>query len=168
VIAVDTSDLRLELAKSLGAVVTINAKVEDALARVKDMVGEGHYGWGAQSAGHWSRGARADVVIEAAGSPSTLPMALEMVRHGGTVVQIALFEEPVALDPTIITQKNIRLQGCAGSLGYLRTIDLVQNGQVKIAPMITHRFPLEDIVEAFETQMRPDVSGKVVIIPGMN
>lgn len=37
---------------------------------------------------------------------------------------------------------------------------------MKVRLMITHRFTLERIAEAFETQIRPEVSGKVVITPG--
>src|SRR5262249_40735984 len=167
VIAVDISDRRVDLARELGADLTINARQEDALARVKEITGEGHYRWGGQAAGRWSLGARADVVVEAAGTATTLKQALEMVRHGGTVVQIALFEQPVELDPTIITQKQIRLQGCAGAVPFAMAADLVRTGRIRVKPFITHRFPLAQITEAFETQMRPDISGKVIVAPGM-
>ena len=167
VIAVDISDRRLELARELGAQITINARHEDALARVKEITGEGHYRWGSQAFGRWSLGASADVVIEAAGTAGTLRQALEMVRFGGTVVQIALFENAVELDPTIITQKQIRLQGCAGGAPFALAADLVRTGRIRVKPFITHHFPIEQITEAFETQMRPDVSGKVIIAPAV-
>ncbi len=168
VIAVDISDRRLELARELGAQITINAQKEDALAKVKEITGEGHYRWGAQAHGKWSLGARADIVVEAAGTATTLKQALEMVRHGGTVVQIALFEQSVELDPTIITQKQIRLQGCAGGAGFALAADLVRTGRIRVKPFITHHFPLQRITEAFETQMRSDVSGKVIVAPWMD
>jgi threonine dehydrogenase-like Zn-dependent dehydrogenase len=167
-IVVDISDRRLELARELGAQITINARREDALARVKEVTGEGHYRWGAQAHGRWSLGARADIVVEAAGTASTLRQALEMVRHSGTVVQIALFEHAVEFDPTIITQKQIRLQGCAGGAPFALAADLVRTGRIRVKPFITHHFPLERITEAFETQMRSDVSGKVIVAPWMS
>jgi 2-desacetyl-2-hydroxyethyl bacteriochlorophyllide A dehydrogenase len=165
VIAVDISQRRLSLARQLGAEITIDANQEDPLAAVKSITGEGHYRWGAQAAGRWSLGARADVVIDAAGRPATLLQALEMVRHGGTVVQIALFEEPVCFDPTIITQKRIRLQGCAGAVPFDVAADLVRTGRISVKPFVTHHFGLDDISRAFETQMRTELSGKVIVTP---
>jgi threonine dehydrogenase-like Zn-dependent dehydrogenase len=165
IIAVDISARRLALARELGAEVTVDARAEDPLAAVTQITGEGHYRWGAQAAGRWGLGARADVVIDAAGRPATLMQALEMVRHGGTVVQIALFEEPACFDPTIITQKRIRLQGCAGAAQFDVAADLVKTGRVKVRPFITHHFGLDDISVAFETQMQTDLSGKVIVTP---
>jgi threonine dehydrogenase-like Zn-dependent dehydrogenase len=165
VIAVDISERRLALAQQLGASITINARLEDPLARVTDITGAGHYRWGAKAVGRWSVGARADVVIEAAGQATTLRQALEMVRHGGTVAQIALFEEAVQFDPTIITQKQIRLQGCAGAATFDTAAELVREDRISVKPFITHHFSLDDISTAFETQMRSDLSGKVIVAP---
>jgi 2-desacetyl-2-hydroxyethyl bacteriochlorophyllide A dehydrogenase len=167
VIAVDISARRLALARELGAQLTIDARSEDVLTKVKEITGEGHYRWGAQAHGRWSLGAQADVVVEAAGTATTLKQALELVRHGGTVVQIALFEQTVEFDPTIITQKQIRLQGCAGGERFALAADLVRTGRIRIKPFITHHFPLEQVTEAFETQLRSDVSGKVIVAPWM-
>ena len=169
VIAIDIADKRLELAKMFGADVTINAKTEDALAQVKEITGEGYYRWGSQAVGRWSLGARVDVAIEAAGTPGTLRQALEMVRFGGTVVQVALFEQEITFDPTIITQKQIRLQGSAGFglAPYEDAAELVRNGRVRLQPIVTHRFPLDRITEAFETQMNTPLSGKVIVAPTM-
>jgi len=165
-IVVDVSDRRLELARELGADVTLNGARDDVVARVKEITGEGHYRWGAQARGRWSPGARADVVVEAAGTARTLMQALELVRHGGTVAQIALFEEEVAFDPTIVTQKQIRLQGCAGFglAPFEQAADLVRSGRVRLAPLITHRFPLERIGEALRLT-RSGNAGRVVLTP---
>ncbi len=167
VIAVDVSDRRLALARELGADIILDARQDDILARVKEITGEGHYRWGAQARGRWGLGARADVVVEAAGTSATLRQALELVRHGGTVVQVALFEEDVTFDPSIVTQKQIRLQGCAGFglAPFELAADLVRTGRVRLGPIITHRVPLGRIVEAFETQMTAEISGKVIVAP---
>ena len=167
VIAVDVSELRLKLARELGADFTINPTRENPLVRVQELTGIGYYKWGSQAAGRYTLGARADVVVDAAGKASTLVEAMEMVKHSGTVVQVSLFEEPVAFDPTIITQKQIRLQGSAGAWRFAPVADLVRTGRVRAKPLVTHRFPLERAVEAFETQMRADLSGKVIIDPWM-
>lgn len=169
VIAIDIADKRLDLAQEFGADVTINAKTDDVLARIKEITGEGYYRWGSQAIGRWSLGAQVGVVIEAAGTPGTLRQALEMVRFGGTIVQVALFEEEVTFDPTIITQKQIRLQGSAGFglAPYEEAAELVRSGRVRLRPIVTHRFPLDRIAEAFETQMNTPLSGKVIVAPFM-
>jgi 2-desacetyl-2-hydroxyethyl bacteriochlorophyllide A dehydrogenase len=168
-IAVDVSDRRLALAEQFGAEQTINARHDDSLAGVVAMTGAGHYKWGSQAAGRWSLGAQADIVVEAAGTSTTLRQALEMARFGGTVVQIALYEEEVTFDPTIITQKQIRLQGSAGFglAPFEEAAELVRAGVIDLKPLVTHRFPLSDIVKAFETQMNTPVSGKVVVAPSL-
>ncbi len=166
-IAIDISDLRLDLASKLGVDHVINARNDDALAKVAEITGSGHYRWGSQAAGRWSLGASADFVIEAAGTEKTLKQALEMVKTGGTVIQIALFEEEVTFDPTIITQKQIRLQGSAGFglAPFEDAAELVRTGVVDLSPLVTHKFPLERITEAFETQMNTPASGKVIVGP---
>jgi len=44
-------------------------------------------------------------------------------------------------------------------------IDLITSGKVKLRPLITHEFGLDEIREAFETQARPAQSVKVLIKP---
>ncbi|MEZ4499658.1 MAG: zinc-binding dehydrogenase [Thermomicrobiales bacterium] len=166
-IAIDISERRLALAKELGADEIINARSEDVLKRVSELTGTGHYRWGSQAAGRYGLGANVDIVVEAAGLGLTLRQALEMVKWGGTVIQIALYEEEVTFDPTIITQKQIRLQGSAG-IGLAPFEDaaaLVLNGSVRLEPIITHRSPLEDIVAAFALTMDGSSAGKVIVTP---
>lgn len=170
VIAIDISDRRLELATSLGADHVINASSVDPIQAVAALTGTGHYRWGSQAAGRWSLGAKADIVVEAAGTPGTLSQALEMVKFGGTVLQVALYENEATFDPTIITQKQIRLQGSAGFglAPFDEAVKYVLSGQVALGPIITHRFPLDRITEAFATQMNTSDSGKVIIAPWMS
>ncbi|MCC6944866.1 MAG: zinc-binding dehydrogenase [Thermomicrobiales bacterium] len=166
-IAIDISERRLKLARELGADVVIDAGSEDVLARVADLTGAGHYRWGSQAAGKYGLGAKVDVVVEAAGIGLTLRQALEMVKWGGTVIQIALYENEVLIDPTIITQKQIRLQGSAG-FGLAPFEDaaaLVLDGSVRLEPIITHRSSLDDIAEAFAISMDGSAAGKIVVVP---
>lgn len=166
-IAIDISERRLDLARELGADVVIDASREDVMARVTEITGAGHYRWGGQAAGRYGLGAKVDVVVEAAGISLTLHQALEMVKWGGTVIQIALYEKEILIDPTIITQKQIRLQGSAG-FGLAPFEDaaaLVLGGSVRLEPIITHRSSLDDITEAFALSMNGRTAGKVVVVP---
>ena len=61
------------------------------------------------------------------------------------------------------------LQGSAGFglAPYEEAAELVRSGRVRLQPIVTHRFPLDRIAEAFETQMNTPLSGKVIVAPFM-
>jgi 2-desacetyl-2-hydroxyethyl bacteriochlorophyllide A dehydrogenase len=156
VILVDVSEKRLEVAKQVGIDYTINPnKVNDVVAEIAAMTGPGFYGPG---------GAQADLVFECAGVPQTVTQALRIVRHGGTVVTVALADEPAPVDITVITQKEINLLGSYAYINeFEEAISLVSSGKIHLEPLITHIYPLNQIQEAFETQLDTSKSVKVLI-----
>ncbi len=93
VIAVDVDAARLDTARELGALHTVDASQGDAAAAVRDLTG----GEGAQ------------VVIEASGAPGSPGQALRMVRRGGTVVIVGLQAEPVAVDLFDMAMREIEM-----------------------------------------------------------
>jgi (R,R)-butanediol dehydrogenase / meso-butanediol dehydrogenase / diacetyl reductase len=106
-----------------------------------------------------------DVVLEATGAPQLVQSAFEIVRPAGTVVLIALYEDRAELDPTIIVQKEITVRGSAIYTPdeFHEAIDLLATGRAKGQPLITHRWPLEDLGAAFEAQLEKDSAIKVMI-----
>ena len=106
-----------------------------------------------------------DVVFEATGAPRLVQAALEIVRPAGTVVLIALYEERAELDPTMIVQKEITVRGSAIYTPdeFQEAIVLLASGRAQGQPLITHRWPLEDLGEAFEAQLEKDSAIKVMI-----
>jgi threonine dehydrogenase-like Zn-dependent dehydrogenase len=105
-------------------------------------------------------------VIETSGVPALLNQAVQMVRPGGTVRLVALYDEPVSLDVNAIVQKELDFRGSFGYRGeFPEAIELIRSGRVRVAPLVTHTFPLERIGEAFEAQMSKDESVKVVVQP---
>ena len=78
---------------------------------------------------------------------------------------IALYEERAELDPTMIVQKEITVRGSAIYTPdeFHEAIDLLASGRAKGQPLITHRWPLEDLGEAFEAQLEKDSAIKVMI-----
>ena len=106
----------------------------------------------------------ADLVFECAGVPQTVTQALRIVRHGGTVVTVALADEPAPVDITVITQKEINLLGSYAYINeFEEAISLVSSGKIHLEPLITHIYPLNQIQEAFETQLDTSKSVKVLI-----
>ena len=164
VIVSEVSPKRLAVAAELGADMVINAREEDAVARAAELTGVGRSYSG-------RGGACADIVMECAGVPTTFQQALEMARGGGRVVLVGLFEEPVPINPNTIVHKALRLissfseGGEAHGKDLRRALEFVTTGRARTGPLVSHRFPLEQINEAFETQLDATQSIKVLIIP---
>jgi 2-desacetyl-2-hydroxyethyl bacteriochlorophyllide A dehydrogenase len=108
-----------------------------------------------------------DVVFECSGATAAADAALEVVRAGGTIIVLALYDEPITLDPTVLVQREIRLQGSIAytSEDFREAVDLLSKGIAHVDPLITHRQPLARIDEAFAMQLRKNESIKVLVEP---
>lgn len=157
VAVVEVSPVRLKLAGELGADHVFDARTGDPLEWVKELWGVGRY--------HFHEGGMADVIIEAAGVPATILQSFEMVRSGGTITFVGLPEEPAPLDVTKIVHKQPRIVGSlGGDLG--RALELLADGRIRTKELITHRFPLAEAADAFETQLKADEALKVMVNVG--
>jgi L-iditol 2-dehydrogenase len=137
VIITGTRDERLSLALELGADLAINTKKENVIKRVLELTG----------------GLGADVVLECAGSSSSLADAVEFTRKNGRISLVGIYSEPVAINAFKIAQWNITLAGsrAEGNRALSKVAPLMGDGRVKARPLITHTFPLEEVREAFDT-----------------
>jgi threonine dehydrogenase-like Zn-dependent dehydrogenase len=154
VVVTEVSDMRLQSAKDLGADEVIHALKEDVLERVKEIVGVGAY--------HFNVGAMADIVVDAAGAPSAVEQSFELVRSAGTIAFVGLPEKTAALDTTKIVHKAPRILGCLGG-DFAQSIELLKDNKVKTKELISHVYSIDHAKEAFEMQMRPHDSVKVMI-----
>lgn len=164
VIVAEVSEKRLKLAKELGADVIIDVKKEDALKKVIELTGVGRSGSG-------KGGGCADIVMECSGVPFVLQQAVEMTRTGGRIVLVALYEHDVPLDVNHIIHKQLSLissfkGGPEGPISEIKnSMQMIADGRVRVKPLISHNFPLDNVMDAFEVQTKPDESIKVVIKP---
>ncbi|MGA2159588.1 MAG: zinc-binding dehydrogenase [Dehalococcoidia bacterium] len=164
VIVSDVSEKRLKLAKELGADVVINAAKEDPLKKVMELTGTGRSVSG-------KGGGCADIVMECSGVPFVMQQAVEMVRTGGRIVLVGLFEHDVALNMNHIIHKQLSLISSfspgkqPANVDIREALELMAEGKVKVKPMISHEFPLDQTMEAFEIQTKADQSVKVIINP---
>jgi L-iditol 2-dehydrogenase len=146
VIITDVLDFPLKLAKKLGAYATINTSAENGVNRVLELTN--------------SMGA--DIVYECVGGRAatvTLPQAVSFVRRGGKIAFVgALMTDlpAIKLDWSKIHWQEIDLIPVS-SFAYWGNdpefkivLDLLVEGKLDAKSLITHRFPLEKINEAFE------------------
>lgn len=150
VIAVDVKDEKLQAAKSLGAVATVNAeKVERVDKEIRKLTGGG-----------------ADVAFEAIGNPKTIATAFSCVRNGGRLVIVGYTREKVALNAGRIMYREMDVVGSLGCrpVDYPRLINMVAVGRVKVKELVSHQFPLDDINKAFD-QLRAGVGLRSVVVP---
>ena len=108
-----------------------------------------------------------DMIFEASGAPPALRAAFDLVRPGGTIVQIGTVgtaDIPIPVNELMVREINFR-----GSMRYGDTFDeairLVAAGRVNVQPLINHVFTLEDSVKALQFAADKSLSLKVQIQP---
>jgi 2-desacetyl-2-hydroxyethyl bacteriochlorophyllide A dehydrogenase len=108
-----------------------------------------------------------DVVFEASGAPPALRAAFDLVRPGGTIVQIGTVgtaDIPIPVNQLMVREINFR-----GSMRYGDTFDeairLVAAGRIKVQPFINHVFALDDSVKALQFAADRSLALKVQIQP---
>lgn len=155
IIAIDTSEWKLNMAREFGAQYTINAAETTAAERLELIM-------------EITRGRGADVVIECVGRPFIIPEAIDMVRKGGMILEPGNFcdtgDTPVNIHK--ICSKNIRIIGQSSLVynAFAPMMDMMLNFKDKIPfeKLVSHYFGLEDSEKAILQSMAPD-SMKVVV-----
>jgi L-iditol 2-dehydrogenase len=152
IIAVGHSDKRLEVARQLGAAVTINAYTQDTVGAIRELTA----GYGA------------DVVIECAGTQTAWETAIEAVRRGGRVLWFGGLPAgtKVAVDAARVHYGEINLINIHGGTATdSRTaFDLIVLGAVQVKPLITDQLPLAQLETAFQ-RMASGEALKLAILP---
>ncbi len=148
IIASGRRDLRLKMAKQGGAHVVVNAARDDVVQSVMKATA--------------TKGA--DIVYECAGNETAFNQALQMTHRGGIIDVVGLYEQPVTWNPSLIAGNDLSLIGCGLRWDLPGAVKLLKNGTVSTEKMITHRFPLEKIKEAFLTQQNDKDAIKVMMV----
>ncbi len=149
-IAVDTRNSRLELARRLGANVVINPQEEDALAHVKRL----------------TEGYGCDVYIEATGNIKGPQQGLAMLRRLGTMVAFSVLNEPATIDWNLVgDQKELTIRGShLAPYCYPETIAAIADGSIDVKSLISAEFPLTEFASAMEAA-RSGENLKTLVIP---
>lgn len=155
VIGVDTIPQRLTMACHFGANVTLNPDDVDIVDAIKGLTG----------------GRGVDVAIEALGRQETFENALRVTRPGGTLSSLGVYSGKLlapydALYAGLGDQRIVTTLCPGGKERMRRLMAMIENGRVDLSPLVTHRFALDDIEEAYDlfSQQRDGVL-KVALFP---
>ena len=139
IIMIDLDDNRLEVAKRFGAMHTINSADGKAAEKVKAL----------------TSGRGVDTVIEAVGVPATFLLCQDLVGSGGVIANIGVHGQKVELHLERLWSHNIaittRLVDTVSTPMLMKT---VQSKKIDPLSLITHRFKLDQIIEAYDTFAR--------------
>ncbi|MDR7434567.1 MAG: alcohol dehydrogenase catalytic domain-containing protein [Armatimonadota bacterium] len=132
-VMVGTRPSRLEVAKSLGADAVVDLSWEDPVEAVLRA----------------NEGRLADIVIEATGNPDAVETACQVASKKGKIVLAGIFHQEARVHPQHIVRKELRVRGsfCYTREDFATCIQLVADGRVRTAPLITHVLPLDQIGE---------------------
>lgn len=148
VIAVDVMDHKLELAKELGALEVINSKgVEKIHKEIKKITGKG-----------------VDISFECIGNPDVITQAFDSVRTGGTVCVVGFSMKSPPLNAARLMYKEIDVIGSVAATipDYYKAIDMIRMGRFHVDKLITSRYSLDEINQAFD-EMRKGESIRIIV-----
>lgn len=135
----DINEGRLAFAKSMGVTNTIcitpKSEQESVSQQVISLLGE-----------------NPDITIECSGAESSLNLAIAVTKDGGNVVMVGLNHKKVTVNLTSAACREVNLLGVRRYRhSFPIAIHLVSSGKINVKPLITHRFKLENALQAFET-----------------
>jgi alcohol dehydrogenase len=136
IIMIDLDDNRLEVAKRFGATAAINSADGKAWETVMRMTG----------------GRGVDTAIEAVGIPATFELCEKIVAPGGIIANIGVHGTKVALHLELLWDRNITITTrLVDTVSTPMLLNILRSHKIDPKLLITHRFKLDHILEAYET-----------------
>jgi alcohol dehydrogenase len=134
-IVVDLDDARLSLASQFGATATINSSDGKAADRIMQL----------------TAGAGVDVAIEAVGAAEAFGICQAVLAPGGRLANVGVHGSPVELHLETLWDRNMTLTTrLVDTITTPMLLKVVQSGRLQPTKLITHRFPLEEIMAAYD------------------
>ncbi|KAF9057669.1 xylitol dehydrogenase [Panaeolus papilionaceus] len=166
IIAADIVQARLDFAKEyVGAELYLPIKPEDGETRVD--YSRRNADNMKKQLGIEERGPKGiDLIIDASGAEVSIQTGFYLVKTGGTFVQVGMGNPNVTVDLGQLMTKELNYKGSFryGPGDYPLAISLVSSGKVDLKPLVTHRYPFEEAVTAFQaTKAGKSEDGKGVI-----
>jgi len=148
VVITDVNDYRLDLARKMGATRAINV--------TKDLLDKAMIDLGMEEG--------FDVGMEMSGNPEAFRDMIRTMHHGGKVAILGIPPDETIIDWTQVIFKGLELKGIYGREMFetwYKMSSMLQSG-LNIQPIITHHFPVDDYLPAFEL-MESGQTGKVIL-----
>jgi L-iditol 2-dehydrogenase len=146
----DISDQRLEKARAVGIDRTVNPLKQSVGDVLIDEFGP----------------PKADVIFECVGAQATIDTAISHARKGTTIVIVGVFGDRPIVDLGFVQDRELKIIGTAmyQTQDYLKAIELIEDGTVKLSSLMTKHFPFADYKKAYEyIDAHKDESMKVFI-----
>ena len=136
IIMIDLDDNRLAVAKRFGATATVNSTDGKAAQQVMALTG----------------GRGVDTAIEAVGVPATFTLCEEIVAAGGTIANVGVHGCKVDLHLDRLWSHNVTITtGLVDTFSIPMLLKTVHSNRIDAKQLITHRFKLQDILQAYDT-----------------
>lgn len=136
VLATDISDMRLDLAKQMGADHVVNTREKDFGEALVEAYGPD----------------KADVIYECAGSDITMEQAIQNARKGSTIILVAVFGKRASVDLAKLNDSELDLNTSMmyRHEDYMDAIRFVNEGKIQLKPLQTAHFAFADYQAAYE------------------
>jgi len=136
VMITDVSAFRLDKAKECGINRCIDTSKSDLAAAITE-----HFG-----------AAKADLILECVGSPTTIAQAVAVARKGTDIIVVGVFGAKPTIDMGTVKDRELRLIGTLmyQEADWREAIDLVEKGKVRLQSLITDHFAFADYTKAYE------------------
>ena len=136
VMITDISDLRLAKAKECGIDVCVNTKNKDFGAAMLEAFGPD----------------KADVIYDCAGNDTTMGQAIRHARKGSTIILVAVYAGMANVDLAVLNDHELDLNTSMmyRHEDYLEAIRLVNEGKVRLEPLMSRHFPFRDYLAAYQ------------------
>ncbi|MGW1894346.1 alcohol dehydrogenase catalytic domain-containing protein [Streptomyces sp. NPDC002004] len=150
IVAIDLAESRLQAARAMGAAATVGAR-EGPERLVEDL----------------TDGLGADVVIEAVGQPAAFELCTRMVRPGGRVANIGVHGKPAALHLEDLWIKDVTITtGLVDTYSTPMLLRMMTSGRLPARSLVTHRFEMGQMEEAYEVFSGAAETGAVKVVLG--
>ncbi|MEV0804068.1 MULTISPECIES: zinc-dependent alcohol dehydrogenase family protein [unclassified Kribbella] len=147
IIVVDVADSRRKAALERGADVALSPD-DDVVGAVRELTG----------------GLGAEVAIEAVGIPATFELCTRVVRPGGTVANVGVHGAPATLHLEDLWIKNVTITtGLVDTVSTPRLLSMLAAGRLELPGLITHRFGLDEMQDAYDVFARAGETGALKV-----
>jgi len=151
VVLIEPQAFRQKMARDMGAEIIIDPYKQDTVKEVLDL----------------TNGLGLSKIIECSGSPDAIKTAIDVLAVAGVINLIGhSIGEQIPMEIGKIAWKHGTIVAAAGSpFYYPHTVTLLSRGLTDFNKLVTHRFPIDDVLEAFTIGNEGSESGKIMIYP---